>query len=219
MVEIYNFVVGPLAWVGWGIFVVGIIYKLIYMYSLARAKDYSSLDYMSLPFSLRSIFVWSIPFYATNWKRNPAMTVATFLFHICLIAVPVFLLAHVVLWQKFFGITWATLPDQAADYMTLAVIAACVFFGVRRATDLRARYVTSYKDWLILILVASPFVTGFLAYHQIFNYKFMIILHIVSGLAWLALIPFTRLSHMFLGLFTRAYAGSEFGKVRHVKDW
>jgi hypothetical protein len=35
----------------------------------------------------------------------------------------------------------------------------------------------------------------------------------------LVAIPFTRLSHMLLAPLTRAYIGSEFGMVRHVKDW
>ena len=32
-------------------------------------------------------------------------------------------------------------------------------------------------------------------------------------------IPFTRLSHMLFSPFTRAYMGSEFGKVRMARDW
>ena len=47
----------------------------------------------------------------------------------------------------------------------------------------------------------------------------MIILHILSGELWLAAIPFTRLSHMVLAPLSRAYIGSEFGAVRHAKDW
>jgi hypothetical protein len=35
----------------------------------------------------------------------------------------------------------------------------------------------------------------------------------------LVAIPFTRLSHMLFSIFTRAYMGSEFGKVRHAQDW
>ena len=74
-------------------------------------------------------------------------------------------------------------------------------------------------DWVVLALVFLPFFTGFLAYHQIGPYKFMIILHIISGEAMLAAIPFTRLSHMLFTPFARAYMGSEFGAVRKVKDW
>jgi nitrate reductase gamma subunit len=47
----------------------------------------------------------------------------------------------------------------------------------------------------------------------------MLVLHIVTGEIMLAAIPFTRLSHMFYAPFTRAYIGSEFGAVRHARDW
>jgi hypothetical protein len=44
-------------------------------------------------------------------------------------------------------------------------------------------------------------------------------MHILSGEVMLAAIPFTRLSHMLFFPFTRGYMGSEFGGVRHAKDW
>jgi nitrate reductase gamma subunit len=74
-------------------------------------------------------------------------------------------------------------------------------------------------DWVVLGIVVLPFVTGILAYHQILNYELMLILHIVAGELMLVAIPFTRLSHMLFGFFSRAYMGSEFGAVRHAKDW
>jgi hypothetical protein len=47
----------------------------------------------------------------------------------------------------------------------------------------------------------------------------MMSLHVLAGDIMLAAIPFTRLSHMILSPFTRAYMGSEFGAVRHARDW
>lgn len=43
--------------------------------------------------------------------------------------------------------------------------------------------------------------------------------HDLSGEIMLVAIPFTRLSHMIFSVFTRAYMGSEFGGVRHARDW
>lgn len=216
---IYGFVVGPLAWIASAIFVLGVIYRFISMFILTKKKDPLVFEYMDLKYSLRSIIHWAVPFAALNWRKHPALTVVTFVFHFCLLAVPVFLLAHIVLWDNFHGISYWSLPDHIADIMAVLVMAGCVFFAVRRLVRPEVRYVTSAMDWVVLILVALPFVTGFLAYHQIGNYKFMIIFHILSGEVMLAAIPFTRLSHMLFAPFTRAYIGSEFGAVRHVKDW
>jgi nitrate reductase gamma subunit len=174
---------------------------------------------MSWKYSLRSILHWITPFGTENWRRHPYLTVATFAFHICLIVTPVFLLAHVILWEEAFDISWWTLPESAAQVMTLIVIAGCVFFLVRRLIRPEVQYVTSASDYLILAIVAAPFVTGFLAYYQWVDYQVIIILHILAGQVMLVAIPFTRLSHMMFSLFTRAYMGSEFGAVRHARDW
>ncbi len=215
----YEFVTGPLAWAAWGIFLLGSAWRLFSMYQLAKQKDAVSLSYMSLFYSMRSIVNWLIPFNALGWRKNPAMTVATFVFHICLLVAPIFLVAHVMLWDQSFGVSYVTIPDNVADIMTLVVIAACLFFAGRRIMQPEVRYITTPQDWVALVIVLAPFLTGFLAYHQLLDYDLMIILHVVAGEIMLAAIPFTRLSHMVFVAFTRAYMGSEFGGVRHARDW
>ncbi|WP_285907612.1 TmcC family electron transfer complex membrane anchor subunit [Pseudodesulfovibrio pelocollis] len=219
MIEIYTFVSGPLAWIAWSVFVFGSIYRLVSMYNLAKAKDGSSLAYMSLPYSLRSIFHWLVPFGTLGWKSDPLMTIATFAFHICFFLVAIFLGAHVVFWDTAFGISWWSLSDTTGDIISFVVIGACVVFAVRRLALPHVRNVTRAKDWFALLLVAMPFVTGVLAYHQIGPSLLMTILHILSGELLIALIPFTRLSHALFAVFTRSYMGSEFGGVRRVRDW
>jgi len=215
----YEFVTGPLAWLAWGIFLLGSAYRLVSMYQLAKKKDASSIAFMSWGYSLRSIINWLIPFNALGWKKNPLMTVATFAFHICLLAAPIFLVAHVMLWDQYFGVSYATIPDSVTDIMTMVVIGACLFFAGRRFLQSEVRYITTGQDWLVLVIVLAPFLTGFLAYHQLLDYDLMVILHVVAGEIMLAAIPFTRLSHVVFAVFTRAYMGSEFGGVRHARDW
>ena len=219
MHDFYNFVTGPLAWVAFIIFIVGSLYRLINMIILVNKKEKMIFAYMSWKYSLRSILHWITPFATVSMKKHPAMTIVSFAFHICLIITPIFLLSHIILWDESWNISWWSLPDNIADIMTFIVIAACIFFLVRRLKLPEVQFVTSASDYVLLAIVAAPFITGFLAYHQWFGYKFILILHIISGEIMLAAIPFTRLSHMLFSAFTRAYMGSEFGGVRHVKDW
>jgi nitrate reductase gamma subunit len=149
-------------------------------------------------------------------RQKPIFTFISFTFHIGLLLAPIFLVAHVVLVEEAWGISWWMLPDAVADVLTVAVIAACVFFALRRVYQREVRFLTAPSDYALLALVAAPFITGFWAQHQYAGFQFMTILHIVSGEALLAAIPFTRLSHMFMFPFTRGYMGSEFGAVRHV---
>ncbi|ACV68317.1 TmcC family electron transfer complex membrane anchor subunit [Desulfohalobium retbaense] len=219
MNTLYSFVAGPLAWAAWIIFLVGIVYKIYHYVSLAKQRDAMVFAHMSGYYGLRSIGKWIVPYVATNWRKNAVLTAVTFLFHICLLLAPIFLFAHMLLWKEAIGLSFPTLPDTVADVMTLIVIGCCIYFLVRRLTVPEVKYVTQISDWLLLAVVAAPFVTGFLAYHQVLNYNLFIILHIIAGEIMLVTIPFTRLFHMILGLVSRAYAGSEFGAVRHARDW
>lgn len=217
--ELYVFLKGPLVWIAFLIFFGGSVYRVIRL--LREAKKAKVIyPYVSLRYSLRSMFHWIIPFASTNMRKHPWMTLITFLFHICLLITPIFLLAHNLLLEESWNIRLWTLPERVADAMTLIVIFSAFFFLVRRLVAPEVRFVTVASDYLILAIVSAPFISGYLAAHQsFFDYKLMLTLHILSGEILLICIPFTRLSHMLFFWLTRAYTGSEFGAVRHSKDY
>jgi hypothetical protein len=186
---------------------------------LVHRREKFIYAYMSLKFSLRSIIHWLTPFATVNWRLHPWLTIVTFSFHICLLATPIFLLAHIVLWDEVWNVSWWALPDWLAIVMTLIVIGGCLFFCIRRRVTPEVAYVTSASDYAILALVAAPFVTGLIAYFQWFDVRLFTLLHVLSGEAMLVAIPLTRISHMLFAPLTRAYMGSEFGAIRHAKDW
>jgi len=219
MHEIYIIVTGPALWLTFIVFAGGSLYKLIRMLVLVRRKEPFVFSYLSFKYGLRSILYWMTPFATVNMRQNPVMTVAAFTFHICLFLTPVFLLAHNVLLNEAFGVSLWTLPDSLADVLTVIIFFCCLFFLFRRLFVPEVRFVTSGSDYLLLGLVTLPFVTGFFAYHQWFYYQLFLICHIISGELLLMAIPFTRLSHMLFAVFTRAYIGSEFGGIRHARDW
>lgn len=215
----YAFVAGPLAWVAFILFFGGIIFRLIRLLLQVRKTETFIFTYMNLKYSLRSILHWIIPFGTVNWRRHPVLTIATFVFHLCLLITPLFLLGHIVLIDEAWNLSWWNLPDAVADTMTVLVVLCCIFFWGRRLTQPEVKFVTDATDYVILLITAAPFVTGFLAYHQIGGTLWITVLHMLSGEIMLAAIPFTRLSHMIFSVFTRAYMGSEFGGIRHARDW
>ncbi len=215
----YNFATGPLAWAAFLLFLGGSVYRIWSLIQLAKKKEAGFISYMSWHYSLRSIFAWLVPFGARGWKENPAITVATFLFHGCLFVLVFFTPGHEALWDYAFGISYPALPEGVSNVLTLVVIAACCFFVNRRLTNAQVRFVTTRADWIALCIATAPFVTGFLAAQQFGDGRIMTLLHVLSGEIMLVAIPFTRLSHALFQPLTRAYMGSEFGAVRHVKDW
>jgi nitrate reductase gamma subunit len=219
MDEIYRLATGPLAWAAFIVFIGGSLWRLIHLITLVHRKERFIYTYMSLKFSLRSILHWLAPFGTTNWRLHPWLTIVTFAFHICLLATPVFLLAHIALWDEAWNLSWWALPDALAVVMSLIVIGGCLFFFIRRRVTPEVAYVTTGSDYVILVLVAAPFVTGLIAYFQWFDVRLFTLLHVLSGEAMLVAIPFTRISHMLFAPLTRAYMGSEFGGVRHARDW
>lgn len=219
MQTLYDWAVGPLAWLAFGVFLVGSVYRLWSMYILAKKKDGPFWAFMSWKYALRSLAHWIVPTGAIGWRENPLVTVTTFVFHISLLVAPIFLMGHVVLFDAFRGWSWPTLPDGLADIMAMAVVVCCLIFAWRRIALPEVRFVTSAQDWLVLALVFFTFLTGVLAYHQVGGSLLVTTLHILCGEAMLAAIPFTRLSHMLFAVFSRGYIGSEFGGVRRAKDW
>ena len=216
---LYNFVSGPLAWLAFVVFCAGSLYRLIVLFVLIHKKERFIYSYISFKYGLRSILHWSTPFATVNMRRHPLLTIVTFSFHVCLFLTPLFLLAHITMIEDAWNLSWWNLPEGTAEIMTVIVIASCVFFLIRRLVRPEVRYVTSVSDYVMLFIVAAPFITGFLAYYQWLGYQIVVILHIVSGEILLVAIPFTRLSHMLFAPLTRAYMGSEFGGIRHARDW
>jgi nitrate reductase gamma subunit len=214
----YEFVSGPLVWVGFlGLFL-GSAYKLSRMFKEAR-REKSVIPTWDARTGMRSVAHWVVPFGARNMRMHPVMTVVSFAFHFCLLLTPLFVMGHAVLWESSWGVSWWSMPAWLADVMTLVVIAGGVFFFLRRLAAPEVRRVSALSDFLLVLLVISPFLTGFLAHQQWLPYRPMLILHIVCGVAWLVAIPFTRLSHMLWFVFSRSYMGSEFGAVRNARDW
>lgn len=214
----YEFVRGPLIWVAFVGLIGGSFYKLLGMYRLAKREKHV-LPTLSMKFGLRSVLHWMLPWGSLNMRLHPYVTVVSFAFHFCLVLTPLFVMGHAVLWEQSWGIRWWSLPPLAADVMTLVVVSGSIVFFLRRLFAPEVRNVTTYKDHLLLLLVVSPFLTGFIAHQQWLPYREMLILHIVVGALWLLAIPFTWLAHSVWFVFSRAYMGSDFGGVRNARDW
>jgi nitrate reductase gamma subunit len=213
------FIMGPMVWISVIIFLGGLTFKLVGILSAVRQKEPYIYSYVTLKHSLRSIGAWMIPFFPRSARMSPIYYGISYLFHILLFLVPLFLASHIVLINEAFQISWPALNDFVADGLTVVVIAALIFFIFRRAMVPEVKYLTGAMDDILILVVLLPFLTGFLAYHQWIAYQWITVIHILSGELMLIIIPFSRFSHMLNAPLTRAYMGSEFGHVRQARDW
>ena len=216
--DVYELVRGPFAWVALTIFFAGSLFRIIS--SLVTGKKEPAL-YPATSFKdgIRSILHGLIPFGSIYMRRQPFFAVVTIGFHLCVIIVPLFLLAHIVVWYESWQILWWSLPDLLADLMTVWVILACIYFLVRRWVVPEVKKVTRMADVLLLAVILLTFLTGFLSYHQWGPYRPILILHVIAGELLLIAIPFSKLGHMLSFMSSRAYMGAEFGKVLNAREW
>jgi ferredoxin len=126
------------------------------------------------------------PFHRAFLKR-PAYSSIRYIFHACLIIVPVWFAGHISLWEESrLGWSWSSIPDKWADWMTLLVLALALFFIIRHFATKELRSRSDIIDYLIIFLAAFPFLTGYALTHSTFDsIPFMAdnmwTIHILSG--------------------------------------
>ncbi len=216
--DIYELVRGPVAWISLFIFLFGSLGRIVFL--LVTGKQEFVLNPSERRKSAaRSILHGLMPFGSITSRKLPVFTIISFIFHLCVILLPVFLLAHIVLWYESWEIQWWALPDMLADFMTLWVVMACIYFLIRRLSTPDVRCVTHPTDIALPAIVLVVFLSGFLASHQWGPYRPILILHIISGELLLVILPFSKLGHMMFFGISRAYMGAEFGKHLKASDW
>jgi len=214
----YEFVTGPLAWITFLVFFLGIIWRVVwYVRGLSWQLDRVAYGYhrsYGVRGALRSIFYWLVPYGTHGWRYHWGFTVLVFTFHIGLLLTPLFLRAHNVLWMERWGFQLPSLPEALTDFLTILVLAAALGILMRRFVRPEVRILTTLYDIVMIAIAVAPFVTGFVAYRHWGDYNFWLIAHILSGEIWLMAIPFTKLSHFVLFFLSRAQLGMDYGIKR-----
>lgn len=215
----YDFITGPGLWIAFIVFFGGLLVRVAFLLGLSRERDRVAYNHVSVGWGLKSIFHWLVPWGSSAMRRQPVFTLMFFLFHVCLLATPIFLNAHNVLWDEAFGMSPWSMPDEVADMATVVFLAAGLYLLGRRLIRPEVRVLTGVGDFVLLILTLLPFLTGFLAYHQWGPYEMIFLLHVLSAEVLLIIIPFTKLGHVVLFFFTRAVIGFEMGGRRGARSW
>ena len=215
----YKFLAGPVLWAIFVIFFGGLIVRIAYLFYLSRKKDRIIYNHASFSWGFKSILHWLLPWGSSAMRQQPAFTFVVFTFHITLLAAPLLLNAHNILWDEAWGISMWSLPDSLTDAMTCILLVSIIFLAIRRLVRSEVRILTEPWDYVLLGITALPFLTGFLAYHQFGPYELVMPMHILAGEILLVLIPFTKLGHMVLFFFTRSFIGFEMGGRRGARSW
>jgi len=222
---LYNFAQGPALRICLLAAALGILYRLRQFMRLTRLRPARG------PLSLRPAVAASHParrplrsILFTGPARpkslsHPAMRTVSLIFHVLLFLVPLLLPAHNMILYHSIHARLPAMPAQLADWLTVVLVLLGGFFLVRRLAVPRVRVLSTLYDYLILVLVLAPFVTGLMLYHHVSSSRWLMIGHIVAGDAVLLAIPFTKLGHMPFLLFSRFSASGEYAWKPARRAW
>ncbi|HDH87295.1 MAG TPA: hypothetical protein ENF36_04510 [Desulfobacteraceae bacterium] len=188
-----SFTEGPLLWIVFLVFIVGIVTRLIFFF-FETIKNSRDKDYR-WRYSVTTLGRSFLPFHSA-FRKKPLYATLRYIFHICLIVVPIWFSGHITLWEESrFEWTWRSLPDVWADWMTLLLLGLAAYFIIRRIAAKDIRFNSSIPDYVIIILTALPFVTGyFLTHGSLDSIAFlgnnMWTIHILSGEAMIIMAAF-----------------------------
>lgn len=133
-------------------------------------------------------------------------SVISYLFHIGVLLVPLFLADHIVRWEQLLGINLPAISRGLADVLTLFTIVAILCLFGYRLFSRRLRAMSRPADFGLLAAVLVPFVSGYAALHPGINplpWDVMMLVHLLSAELLFVLIPFTKLAHVVLFFFDR----------------
>jgi len=153
---------------------------------------------------LQSTLRWLFPY--RLFRVRPLYSIASFLFHLGILAVPLFYVGHVSLWKPTLSIPWPVLPPGAADVFSLLAIAGLVIILGCRLMVRASRDLTSRADVWILLMLLGLTASGYWAAHPAaspFAPRSMLFAHIMLGNLALVLTPLTKIVHCILAPLTQ----------------
>ncbi len=200
-----DFAKGPLFAFTFLIMVLGLArLALIQTYSLARGKGRRLRNAPWRKILLESA-TWVVPVRHLI-AGTKFFSVISYLFHMGILIVPIFLADHIVLWKRFLNVNLPAISYGLADSLTLFTIACAIVLLAFRIFSPRLRSMSRRSDFSLLLVVLGPFVTGYLAMHPRYNplpWEVMMFIHVLSAELLFVLIPFTKLAHIVLFFFDR----------------
>jgi nitrate reductase gamma subunit len=192
---------GPLFRITFSLMLLGLLRAVaLTIFGMAEAYRRSPDKIINWREVRRQTFAWLFPV-KRLWRARPLYSTLSFLFHLGLLLVPLFLAAHVLLWKRFAGFAWFAIPQSMANILTGLAIMAGIGLFLGRLLNPEARKMSRALDFAWPLLLVIPFVSGFLCSNATIGanaYQPLMILHIYSANLIMLLIPFTKLSHCVL---------------------
>ncbi|OZA28537.1 MAG: hypothetical protein B7X91_05120 [Hydrogenophilales bacterium 17-64-11] len=198
---------GPGLNIAVGIFILGVLWRLIEIYTLGRKQDLAAPRHAVGASGLHTVFRRSMPPQGML-KRSPVSYIGGYIFHIGLAIIVFGFAPHILLIKNLTGLSWPGLPSQFVGLTAVVTMAAMVVMLADRINKPAKRFLSTFEDWFTWAVTFLPVLTGWMAVqHLLLPYTTMLALHILSAELLLVVLPFTKLFHVFTLFGSRWYNG------------
>lgn len=196
---------GPLFRISLVICVLGLVYRIM-IAILQIAVSWRQAGDRKLPAGsvVKATIEWLFPHRLL--RKKPLYSTASFLFHVGMVLIPLFLLGHVSLLQGYLPAAWPVLNHVAADTLTLVACIALAGLVIGRLASRTSRALSKPQDVMVLLVLFFIMLCGFMAAHPAYSLlgaRGMLLTHILLGNLVLILVPTTKIAHCVLYPFTQ----------------
>jgi nitrate reductase gamma subunit len=211
--ELLDFARGPALEAAMGIFVLGLLWRLIGVLTLPRMRDLSPAREGAPAGWLgaaRTVVrrMWPRPEFL---PRTRFVTINSYVFHLGLAIVVFGLGPHILFFRDLFGLSWPALPTNLVAVVGAVTLASLVGVLLRRMSHPVQRLLSGTGDYISWAVTVLPVLTGLLAANPIGGrYETLLALHLLSISALLIWFPFGKLMHAVLFVFSRGATGLRF---------
>lgn len=194
------------------IFLGGIVLRVVEIIVLGRKKDMAPPKGSPVAQGIKTIFSRSMPREGLV-KFAPITYVGGYIFHLGFFVAFFFFAPHIAIFENAFGISWPAagrvIIESAAALSLLALLA----LTYSRFADPIRKALTTFDDYLVLLLSALPLITGYIAVNKLIgDGTMMMAIHVLSVDLLLIAFPFTKLMHAVTFVMARYYNGTIQGR-------
>ncbi len=201
MESLLEYARGPLFRLSFAIMILGLL-RILALDLFAAWEAYRKAGDKTLPWKLiiSRTLQWMFPVKRVINSR-PVYSIISILFHVGLLLVPIFLFAHLQLWESAIGFSWWAIPKGLADILTITTIVCGLLLFIGRISSKASNFISRKQDYWWPLLLLVPFVTGFLCANGSLaasTYQLLILFHILAAELIFMLLPFTKIAHCIL---------------------
>jgi hypothetical protein len=199
------------------ILVAGIVWRVLGAILLSTRKDLSTPRRRSgLKDGMGTIASRSLPASAFE-KRIRFQHITGYAWHLALFVTVLFFGPHILFFESILGFGWPNLPNGVVLFAGAIALAVLIALLIRRVTNPVQRLISNADDYISVIMVMLPLLTGIIAFAHIgARYETLLAIHLLSIEAMFIWFPFGKLMHTAMTFPSRFQAGTSFGR-RGVK--